>query len=70
MKLCAHSLKGAAGYVGAGRIHYGCFYIIRAFYEKDYLAITDKYYPLVMEASIEYKRFSRKLIAEKNSKLA
>ena len=55
MKLCAHSLKGAAGYVGAGRLHYGCFYIIMAYYEKDYQAIIDKYYPLVMEAAIEYK---------------
>ena len=23
----AHSLKGASGYVGAGHIHYACYYI-------------------------------------------
>ena len=27
MKEAAHSLKGAAGYIGAGRIHWVCYHI-------------------------------------------
>jgi HPt (histidine-containing phosphotransfer) domain-containing protein len=31
MKLKAHSLKGACGYVGASRLHYACYFIQEAF---------------------------------------
>ena len=27
MKMAAHSLKSASGYVGAGKVHYACYYI-------------------------------------------
>ena len=32
MKQGAHQLKGASGYVGAGRLHYMCYHIQNAFY--------------------------------------
>ena len=31
MKNDAHSLKGASGIVGAGRVHYACFFIEEAY---------------------------------------
>ena len=27
MKMAAHSLKSSSGYVGAGKVHYACYYI-------------------------------------------
>jgi len=31
MNMGAHTLKGSSGYVGAGRIHYACYFIQEAF---------------------------------------
>jgi HPt (histidine-containing phosphotransfer) domain-containing protein len=31
MKMKAHSLKGACGYVGASRLHYSCYFIQEAY---------------------------------------
>ena len=67
MKEAAHSLKGASGYVGAGKVHYACFYIQRAYNANDYQSMVS-YYPLIVEACIEYKRFSRKYLARENGK--
>ena len=63
----AHSLKGSAGYVGAGHMYYACAYIMQAYGENDYIGMT-KYYPLLVEAAIEFQRYSRRLIAKENRK--
>lgn len=31
----AHSLKSASAYIGAGLIHYDCFYMQEAYFQKD-----------------------------------
>ena len=51
-------LKGATGYVGAGRLHYICHHIKEAFANNDTQKMCD-YYPLLVEKCIEFKRFSR-----------
>ena len=36
IKMACHSLKGSSGYVGAGRLHYACYYIQLAYSLNDY----------------------------------
>lgn len=67
MKQGAHQLKGAAGYVGAGRLHYISYHIQDAFHKDDFGQMM-AYYPLLVESCIEFKRYSRKYIAEKQGK--
>ena len=67
MKQGAHQLKGASGYVGAGRIHYVCYHIQNAFQLGQHQRMAELY-PLLIESSIEFKRFSRKYLAELKSK--
>ena len=57
MKDGAHTLKSASGYVGAGKIHYACYYIQKAHHENNFTEMQI-HYPLIVEASIEFKRFS------------
>ena len=63
IKNAAHTLKGSTGYLGAGYIYYACVYIMQAHGEEDFVGMT-KYYPLLVEAVVEFKRYSRKLLAE------
>ena len=63
----AHSLKGASGYVGASRLHYACFFIQEHHYHKRYQEMLE-YYPLLVEAAIEFRVFSRQINAENNGK--
>ena len=51
--------------MGAGRLHYVCYHIQNAFHNQDYQMMVD-YYPLLIETCIEFKRFSRKYLAEQN----
>ena len=67
MKAAAHSLKGASGYVGAGRVHYACYYIQKAYNANDCEGMAT-YYQLVVEACLEYKRFARQYLAQAKSK--
>ena len=32
----AHRLKGTSGYVGAGRVHYDCFFVLEAFQKSEF----------------------------------
>ena len=66
MKNGSHQLKGASGYVGAGRVYYCCYHIQKAFLQKDFQRMVD-YYPLFTESCIEYTRFSRKYLASLKS---
>ena len=63
MKNASHTLKGSTGYLGAGKIYYACIYIMQAFSVEDFVAMA-KYYPLLVEAVIEFKRYARRYIAE------
>ena len=67
MKQCLHTIKAATGYVGAGRLHYVCYYIYDAYFQQNYQLMIDNY-PLLIEIYIEFKRFSRKYLAEKKGK--
>ena len=62
MQSGAHSLKGSSGYVGASKIHYACYYIQDAYSSGNYSGMV-LYYPLLVEAIIEFQRYSRELIA-------
>jgi HPt (histidine-containing phosphotransfer) domain-containing protein len=58
MKELAHSLKGASAYIGASRIHYCCYYIQEHFVYERYDKMLE-YYPSLVEASIEFQKYSR-----------
>ena len=58
----AYALKGSSGRVGAGKIHYACFHICDAYHKGDFKSML-VYYPLIIEAVIEFRRYSRELIA-------
>lgn len=63
MKDLAHSLKGASGYIGASRLHYVCYFIQEHFvFERNEKML--EYYPSLVEAAIEFKKYSRKIIAQ------
>lgn len=67
IKAHAHSLKGASSYIGASRLHYVCYFIQHHFVSKEYPEML-VYYPSLVEAAIEFKKHSRKLIADHNCK--
>ena len=67
MRQGSHQLKGASGYVGAGRLHYCCYQIQNAWHAEDYNKMV-AYYPLLIEYSVEFKRFSRKYLSDLKSK--
>jgi len=62
MKSLAHSLKGASAYIGASRLHYICYFIQEHFVSENYEQMLE-YYPTLVEAAIEFKLYSRKIIA-------
>ena len=68
MQVAAQTLKYSVGYVGAGKVYYACCYIVDAYTDKDIQAML-QYYPLVVEAAIEFKRFSRKFLSEIKGKV-
>ena len=67
MKNLAHSLKGASGYVGASRLHYVCYFIQEHFVFNRFDKMLE-YYPSLVEAAIEFKVYSRQIIAKYKSK--
>ena len=67
LKSLGHSLKGASAYIGASRLHYICFFIQQYYVINDFEQVIN-YYPCLVEAAIEFRTYSRKLIAEGNSK--
>jgi len=63
----AHNLKGASGYIGAGPIHYCCYFIQDHFNNENYESQL-AYYPCLIEAVLDYLHYSRKIIAENKGK--
>lgn len=67
MKNAAHSLKGSSGYIGASHLHYACYFIQEHFIYERYDQMME-YYPTLIEAAVEFRIYSRKLLAENKSK--
>ena len=57
----ARLLKDSGGYVGACKIHYACYYIEREYHRGDFDSML-QYYPLLVEACMEYRHFYPLLI--------
>jgi HPt (histidine-containing phosphotransfer) domain-containing protein len=57
----AHKIKGGAGYVGASRLHYAA-YFMQDHYLKGRLDDMMSYYPTLIEAAIEFKIYSVKVM--------
>ena len=62
-----HSIKGACGYVGASRLHYVCYKIQDLHFQAAFDEMMGKY-PKLVESVIEFKRYSRVLLAKYESK--
>ena len=60
------SLQKTAAKLGAGKLTYACFYMKQAFENKD-APDAIYYYPLVVEAVIEFKSYTRKCISSTQS---
>lgn len=67
MKNKAHMLKGASGYVAAGPVHYCCYQIQDNYNQSNYDKML-AYYPSLVEAALDFKVYSRKIIAEHKGK--
>ena len=67
MNLGAHTLEGTSGHIGAGKLHYACYYMHKMFKMNDSQGMVH-YYPLVVEACIEFKRYSRRYLCDNNGK--
>lgn len=66
MKEGAHSLKGSSGYIGASHLHYACYFIQEHFIFERHEQMME-YYPTLLEAAVEFRIHSRKLLAEHKS---
>ncbi len=58
-------MKGASGYVGVSRLHYACYFIPAHFVANHFDKMME-YYPTLVETAIEFKLYSKKIIAEFN----
>ena len=58
-----HSLKHSAGVIGAGKVHYACYYMCESYVVGEYQDIF-KDYQLLVEAIIEFKRYLRRFLVE------
>ena len=63
----AQELKDQSGFVGAGKIHYASYYIEQAHKVKYIVGVKDSYC-LLVEATIEFKKFMRELLADYHGK--
>ena len=63
LKNLVHILKGSSGYVGAGRLHYACYYIQESFILGKYDRMLELY-PSLIEAVIEFKTSATSVLAK------
>lgn len=63
IKFFVHALKGPAGYIGASRLHYACYYMQKAHSDSDFDAMID-YYPLLVETAIEVRKHVYEYLAK------
>ena len=67
VNMLAHMLKMSSGVIGGGKVHYASFYMQEAHLRNDPVAMMS-YYPLLVEAVVELKRYTRKFLAEHEGK--
>ena len=67
LKDAAHSIKGAAGYIGASRLYYQT-YFMQYHYVNQNIEMMLQYYPGIIEAAIEFKIACRELLIAKGKK--
>ena len=60
-------IKGASSYIGACHLHYVGFYIQDHYHKKKYQKMID-YYPSLVESAIEYKKYSKEILAKYKNK--
>ena len=60
LKESIHTIKGACSYIGASRLHYSC-YFMQYYYEKGRYRKMHQFYPMLIEASVEFRIISRQL---------
>ena len=65
--LDAHQLKSPAGYIGASHLHYACYFIQEHHAYKRYKDMME-YYPTLVEAAVEFRIYSRILLARNQGK--
>ena len=53
--------------MGAGKVYYACYYICTAYIQQDTETMV-QYYPLLVEAVVELKRFLRRWLCEYKGK--
>lgn len=63
----AHSLKGASGYICASHLHYACYFIQEHFQDERFKQMME-YYPTLLEAAVEFRVYSRQVLAKHKSK--
>lgn len=56
-----HALKASAGYIGAGLIHYDCYFMQDFYAKKDYNSMRQRYSRLI-ENSCEFISFSKEFM--------
>ena len=61
--MIAQQLKMSSAYVGAGKLTYACFYMQDAYISPGKFDMIH-YYPLLVEAVVEFKRYIRKYLAD------
>ena len=61
------TFKNAAGYIGAGHLYYASKFIKDSFFKKQY-EVMFEYYPTLLEAAVNYRIYSRQLLAKHDSK--
>ena len=54
-------MKASAGYIGAGLIHYDCYFMQDFFAKKDYTAMCQRYNRLI-EDSCEFIQYSKEFM--------
>ena len=65
--MLAHMLKMSSGVIGGGKVHYASFYMQEAYLDNNPVSMM-KYYPLLVEAVVELKRYIRQFLAEQEGK--
>ena len=67
MYISVEAIKQASERVGASYVYYACYYIEECHKTNDINGIL-RYYPLLVEAIVEFKRFSRKTLSNTEGK--
>ena len=62
-----NTIKGTAAQIGAARLHYACYYMMRGCVDKDIATVID-YYPELIRAAIEVSEAAVEMARENTLK--